>query len=55
MSRSLLIKYMLQIILNTSCILVVCNNDGVQNNGEAGIDCGGGGCGACCMFYIYVT
>ena len=24
-----------------------CNNDGVANNGETGVDCGGGGCGAC--------
>jgi len=25
----------------------VCNNNGVQDNGETGIDCGGGGCPAC--------
>ena len=24
-----------------------CNNDTIQNNGETGIDCGGGGCPAC--------
>ena len=24
-----------------------CNNDGVMNNGETGVDCGGGGCPAC--------
>ena len=31
-------------------ILAVCNNDGAQNNGETGVDCGGGGCSDCGMF-----
>ena len=35
-----------------SCTLAACNNDGIQNNGETGIDCGGGGCAACGMFRI---
>jgi hypothetical protein len=26
---------------------LVCNNNGIQDNGETGIDCGGGGCDAC--------
>jgi len=30
-----------------ACVAVACNNDGAQNNGETGIDCGGGGCPAC--------
>ena len=38
-----------------SCTLAVCNNDGAQNNGETGVDCGGGGCAACGMFRIYFT
>jgi hypothetical protein len=25
----------------------VCNNNGSQDNGETGVDCGGGGCAAC--------
>lgn len=25
----------------------ICNNNGIQDNGETGIDCGGGGCPAC--------
>ena len=25
----------------------VCNMNGVQDNGETGVDCGGGNCGAC--------
>ena len=41
--------------MQTSCILAVCNNDRVQNNGEAGVDCGGGGCEACGRFSIYFT
>lgn len=36
-------------------MLAVCNNDGVKNNGETGVDCGGGGCTACGMFCICVT
>ncbi len=38
-----------------SCILAVCNNDGMHNNGETGVDCGGGGCAACGMFCIYIS
>ena len=38
-----------------SCTLVVCNKDGVQNNGETGVDCGGRGCPACGKFGVHVT
>ena len=31
----------------------VCNNNNMQDNGEAGIDCGGGGCAACGRFCLY--
>ena len=37
------------------CILGVCNSDGLHNNGETGVDCGGGGCPACCKFGAHVT
>ena len=37
------------------CILAVCNNDGVQNNGELAADCGGGGCPNCGKFGVLVT
>ena len=33
-------------------ILIVCNWDHVQNNGETGVDCGGGGCPSCGMFGV---
>ncbi len=29
------------------CQTPICNNNGSQDNGESGVDCGGGGCGAC--------
>ena len=29
--------------------------DGTLNNGETGIDCGGGGCPDCGMYYVCVT
>ena len=38
-----------------SCILAVCNDDGVHNNAETGVDCGGGGCPDCGMFVVHVT
>ncbi len=40
--------------MRISCVLAVCNKDNVQNNGEAGVDCGEGGCEACGMFSIYL-
>ena len=36
-------------------ILAVCNDDGVHNNGETGVDCGGGECPACGKYGVYVT
>ena len=36
-------------------ILAACNDDGVQNNGETGVDCGGGGCRHCGRFGVNVT
>ena len=38
-----------------SCILAVCNYDGVQNNGETGVDCGGGICPDCGKFVVHLT
>ncbi len=38
-----------------SCIVAACNHDSVLNNGETGIDCGGGGCAACGMYCVYVN
>ena len=38
-----------------SCILAVCNYDGVKNNGELGVDCGGGGCPNCGKFGVLFT
>ena len=36
--------------------LLVCNNNDKEDNGESGVDCGGGGCDACRgMFYTYVN
>ncbi len=33
-----------------------CNNNGAQDNGETGVDCGGGGCEECPgMLFTYVT
>ena len=36
-------------------ILAACNNDGVQNNEETGVDCGGGGCKGCGKLCIYYS
>ena len=33
-------------------ILDACNDDGAQNNGETGVDCGGGGCPDCGKFGV---
>ncbi len=33
--------------VDAACAEGVCNNNGAQDNGETGIDCGGGGCPAC--------
>ena len=33
-------------------ILAACNEDGEQNNGETGVDCGGGGCPECGKFGV---
>ncbi|MCK5122757.1 MAG: hypothetical protein KAQ87_01245 [Candidatus Pacebacteria bacterium] len=30
-----------------TCVVAGCNNNGVKDNGETGVDCGGGGCPAC--------
>ena len=56
--------YRLSHNINTSCnnvymkislYLGSCNNDGHKNNGEDGIDCGGGGCQPCSsMLYDYI-
>ena len=39
-------------------ILDACNDDGARNNGETGVDCGGGGCPDCgklelCYFVVF--
>ena len=34
-------------VRQTVTVNAVCNNNGIQDNGETGIDCGGGGCAAC--------
>ena len=35
--------------------VAVCNNNIVQDNGEAGVDCGGGGCHDCRKCCIFLT
>ena len=39
-----------EIISYTLLFVAVCNNNGVMDNGETGVDCGGGGCPACRTF-----
>ena len=35
--------------------LLDCNNNNKKDNGETGVDCGGGGCPACLgMYYSYI-
>ena len=36
-------------------ILIDCNDDNLQNNGESGVDCGGGGCPTCGRFGVCVS
>ena len=44
-----------EIYMGILCILV-CNNNKQQDNGETGVDCGGGGCAACPgIIYSYST
>ena len=47
--------YLLPKFVNTCLSVVVCNTNKVQDNGETGVDCGGGGCPNCQpgKFYIY--
>ena len=37
--------------MRISCVLTVCNGNGKMDNGETGVDCGGGGCPDCGRFY----
>jgi len=39
-----------EMLWNTVLFLVVCNNNGALDNGETGLDCGGGGCSTCGRF-----
>ncbi len=38
----------------TYSILAVCRKNGVQDNGETGVDCGGGECPACGKYGVYL-
>ena len=38
-----------------SYILALCKKDGIMNNGETGVDCGGGACQDCGKFGVHVT
>ena len=40
-------------ILSFLAAAAVCNGNGQQDNGEAGVDCGGGGCEDCRKYCIY--
>jgi hypothetical protein len=34
--------------------LAVCNYNQIEDNGETGVDCGGGGCPACQLGTLYI-
>ena len=36
-----------KIYKNVIIVSAVCNDNNVQDNGETGVDCGGGGCPVC--------